>query len=230
VEAATGLAVRATIPRFRSAGLGSPVRGHAIPLRDAPDHAASEAFRSLAAGLGADLPPRGALLGVTSTRRGEGRTTANVDLALALAQSGRRTLLVDVDLRKPLAHAQLGAPAAPGLAEHLQSGEDWRDLVHETPHADLYVLPAGTRSRPPGELLAGPPLRDLLEELRGEFDAIVLDLPPAAGIADVHLLAGRLDALLLLCRLGAVRRDDLVACTEGLRRGGASLVGAIANG
>jgi len=229
LEDAAGLAVRGVVPRFRGPSLRPRVRGRAIPLRDAPDHPAAEAYRTLEAGLAAGAADEGRILGVTSTLRGEGRSTANVDLAIALAQAGKRTLLVDADLRRPAVHTLFALPAAPGLAEHAEGGDGWRALVHETEHPGLHVLPAGTPKSSPGECLASARVRAMLEESREEFDAIVLDLPPARRIADVFLLGGSLDEVVLLCKSGGVPRRELVACAEGLERGGVRVVGAVLN-
>jgi polysaccharide biosynthesis transport protein len=230
LEEASGLPVRGVVPRFRNSSLRPPVPGRAIPLRDAPDHPAAEAFRVLQAGLDPLFAAEGGrILGATSTRRGEGRSTMNVDLAVALARSGRRTLLIDGDLRQPTVHQQFSLPLSPGLCDCASGDADWHEFVQETDCSGLRILTAGKVESSPGECLAGAPIRSLLAQARDEFDAIVVDLPPARGIADVHLLGASFDAIFFLCRAGRVRRRDLVACVDDLRGGGLPLIGAVLN-
>lgn len=226
--AATGLPVLGTIPFFERRTKGTRVF---LPMRDAPDGPLAEAYRSLRANLRFAVGDLTQLrtLAVTSCAPSEGKSTTNVDLALALASAGRRVLLVDGDLRRPAVHRYLELREGPGLAEVLTEGRPWRPLVQASGAPGLDVLVAGRHRGAAGELLSGARSLALLAELEGEYDMVVFDLPPALVVADVETFAHRLDALLLLYREDGLPRQAVEAAVRRLRQSGAKLVGAILN-
>ncbi|MEX1026218.1 MAG: polysaccharide biosynthesis tyrosine autokinase [Planctomycetota bacterium] len=229
-EEATGLAVLASIPDFRVGA--ARVRGAGaefLALRDAPEHAAAEAYRGLRATL--RRLPNGASsvhVAATSAAPGEGKSTTNIDLALAFAAAGRRVLLVDADLRKPSVHRYLGLERGPGLAEALAGDIDWRSAVR-TSEQGLSVLTAGRASGPRGDLFGSERMTTLVDEFAADMDIVVYDLPPALAVADAADFAHRLDAMLLVYRVGGLPRTALVEAKRRLEHVDAPLVGGVLN-
>ena len=209
---------------------------------------AAEAFRSLGAAVrlnARDRPLR--VLVVTSPGSGEGKTFVASNLAITLAQSGSRVLLVDADLRRPVIHTVFGISNTVGLVDALRRMLGDASAVsqgqHETSHADptrtpglvasnienLWLLPAGTPLRNPGELLSSNRLGQLLKDLAQEWDAVVLDSAPIGTVADTLLLGQHASACLLVARWGRTRRAALGGAIAALRGVGRPLVGVVLN-
>lgn len=231
LEATSGLPILATIPDFTSGR--TRVRGAGkqfVAVRDAPRGPVAEAYRSLRANLRFALEsgdPR--TVAVTSCAPGEGKSTANVDLAWALASGGRRVCLVDADLRRPSVHRYLDLDPAAGVAEVLHQGADWRGLVRATQLPGLDVLTAGELGGRGGELFDGERAGELVAELREEYDRVVFDLPPAGVVADVEGFAHALDGVILLYRSGGLSREALRTTLARLRQAGVQILGAVLN-
>ncbi len=196
---------------------------------------AAEAFRSLGAAVllnARDHPLR--MLVVTSAGPGEGKTFVASNLAITLAQSGSRVLLVDADLRRPAIHRLFGLSNAVGLVDMLcrpvrqPSPSSPTGLVASTVE-NLWILPAGTASRNPGELLSSNRLGPVLQDLAQEWDTLVLDSAPIGTVADTLLLSQHASACLLVARWGRTRRAALGGAIAGLRGVGRPLVGVVLN-
>jgi capsular exopolysaccharide synthesis family protein len=125
-------------------------------------------------------------------------TAAN--LAVMLARSGARVLLVDADLRRGRMHKQFDLPAAPGLAEVLGEQQAWPGVVTQNSVPNLYILPRGTAPRHPGELFVKSIKQQFLKEAGGKYDFILLDSPPIMAADDVSNLAPYVDGVLMVIR------------------------------
>lgn len=232
VEDATGLTVFGSIPDFRH-GYARIKRARAdfLPLRDDPDGPISEAYRSirenLRFALKGDKPLR--TLGVTSCSPGEGKSTANISLAMSFAGTLQRVLLVDADMRKPSVHSSFGIALQPGLSEVIEERADWHSCIRRSDYTGLDLLCAGYSETSPGELLRSARVTNLITEWKAEYDMVVFDLPPALAVADVEILAHELDAVILLYRSGGAHREVLSAAARKLARVGAHVLGAVVN-
>lgn len=232
VEEATGLPVFGSIPDFRRGALRAlKPRGIFLPLRDDPDGPLSEAYRSVRESLrfaqDGETPLR--TLACTSCAPCEGKSTTNINLAMAFAGPGRRVLLVDADMRKPTVHSTLELPLAPGLGEVLEGRAAWRECVRASGHEGLEILCAGTPRASPSDLLRGARTGGLLAEWRAHYDLVVIDVPPALAVADTEILARELDLVLLVYRAGGVHRDAIATMTRKLARTGARVAGVVVN-
>ena len=167
---------------------------------------------------------------VTSASPGEGKSVTSANLALVLAQAGRRVLLVDCDLRRPTVHKKFGLSREPGLSHALFSDSDFDLSTLAQPADDLFVLPAGQIVPNPSELLGSKRMRDFIEAMRGHFDIVVLDAPPVHAATDAVLLSTQADATLVVARAGATRDYDLEAALTALSGVGARLIGIVLNG
>jgi capsular exopolysaccharide synthesis family protein len=235
LEEATDLPTFGVIPDFRQGLLRVKGAGaFFLGMRDDPEGPIAEAYRGLRANLRFVVAPgegrrEPRSLALTSCAPGEGKSTTNVDLALAFAGAGRRVLLVDADLRRPSVHRFLGRPRSPGLTDILGQGLDWRTCVQESIGENLDLISAGATHSAPGELLLRPELESLTEEWCEHYDLVLFDLPPALVVADVAGFAHKLDAILLLYRAGGLPRTAVVQGVESLRRAGANVVGVVLN-
>jgi len=174
-----------------------------------------------------DRPCRSLL--ITSAGPGDGKTTTALHLAAAHSEHGKRTLLIDADLRRPSVHRAFNLSGVTGLSSALMGEVHWRDAclrVDGLPQ--LHVLPAGPPSRRAGDLM-GRRLTELLEEASAEYDLVVLDAPPLLGFAEPLQMATAADAVLVVARAGQTSRKSVAAVLATLTRLRARTVGLVLN-
>lgn len=166
---------------------------------------------------------------ITSAGPGEGKTTTAVHLAIAHAEQGKRTLIVDADLRRPSVHRKLGCSTEIGLSDVLINGLAWKDaLVAVKDNPNLYVIPAGPPSHRASDVI-GPRMGDLLDEFGREFDLIVLDAPPLLGFAEPLQMATVSDGVLIVSRAGETKRKAVGDVISALKRLRANVIGIVLN-
>lgn len=197
-----------------------------------PRSAQAESLRALRSELSRQVFRDGAQpasLAVLSPQAQDGKSFLSANLAVAWTQAGRRTLLIDADLRSPRQHQIFGIDDATGLSSLLagRSGLEAIARVGDVP--GLCVLPAGPLPPNPLELLDGPVFRDLMGELSARFDQIVVDTPASARGADALAVADRCTAALVVARRHASRLASLSALTGQLSRGPARVAGLVMN-
>jgi capsular exopolysaccharide synthesis family protein len=205
------------------------------PLRDLTVHthprsAMAEACRTLRtnlAFLGADRPLEA--LVVTSPAPSDGKTTVAISLAIAFAQSGKRVLLVDSDMRRPRVHRTLGIPGRSGLTTLLVTDATLRDVAQTTEIRGLEVLPCGPVPPNPAELLHTPRFRQFLDEARETYDHVIFDSPPVGAVTDAAILAPQVDGVLIVLRANRTHRKAVHAALRQLGDVGANIVGGVLN-
>lgn len=153
---------------------------------------------------------------ITSNGPGEGKTTSAYALALSLARLGRRTLLVDADLRRPQIHALVNRPNRSGLSDFL-AGASGAPVQQPTEIPNLFVVTSGPIPPSPTELLASDALPRFVEWARSHYDAVIIDGPPVLGIADVPLLATAADAVVFVVEMSRATRFSLRNALDRLR-------------
>lgn len=196
-----------------------------ITLTD-PRSPVSEAYRTLRTNLSfysLDTPLRS--LVVTSPAAGEGKSTTVANLAVTMAQSGRRTLLVDCDLRRPSLHELLDKPAEPGLTNVLL-GETEEIPIQPTAVDNLYLLSAGPQPPNPADMLGSRRLDTILARVVDEFDMVLFDAPPVIAVTDAAVLGAKVDGVLLVIQAGKTRRDHAERAKELLEKAHVRIVGA----
>ncbi len=179
------------------------------------------------------LSPEGSskrMLAVTSAVPGDGKTTFTANFAITLANSGNKTLLIDADLRRGNIHGYFEQPLEGGLAEVLEGRLSIREATRETGIKNLYFMRAGERPANPSELLIGPATKELVKELRSEFDYVVFDCPPLTAIDDTFSIAAFLDGLFFVVRAGKTSIRFAKMGINSIHQRGAPMLGIIVNG
>jgi capsular exopolysaccharide synthesis family protein len=170
------------------------------------------------------------LIQVTSPHAGDGKTTLAANLAISIAQSGKRTLLMEADFRRPRVHKVFGLGESLGVCNVIADGEELSDVVHETSVEHLSVIPCGPRPNNPSELLTSPRFEQLLEVLREKYEYVIVDSPPVLAVTDPTAVAPRVDGVLLVMRLTRNARSASKRAREVLDSIGANVLGVIING
>lgn len=207
----------------------------ALVVLSSPHSPTAEAYRALRTSIrfsrvGKDLRS----LVVTSAGPGEGKTTTAANLAIVLAQSGQRVLLVDADLRRPAVHKRFGLINNLGLSSLMLAENPTDSFIIERhlqpgPVDNLHILTSGPIPPNPAELLSTEVAHQLFEVLEEQVDCVVYDTPPALTVTDAVILGSRVDAVLQVILAGSTRRDVTVRCRDVLQRVGANVLAPILN-
>lgn len=227
IEEHLGAPVIGIIPAVR----GWNERGLARLLtREDPSSAVAEAYRTLGTNIrfAASQQPLQILM-VTSSLPEEGKSATASNLALVLAQSGLRTILVDADLRRPRADKFLDVPPGPGLREALEGWRELVDVIQMSEVPGLAVLRSGETPQDPASLLSGPEVGRVFSELRKAADIIVCDAPPVLPVADASIIAARVDGVLFVHDPGISPKTALAEAVRQLRTAGGHVIGGVHN-
>lgn len=166
---------------------------------------------------------------ITSSQRGEGRSTVTANLAFVLAGANRRVVIIDADLRSPRQHQFFGLPNDCGLTSVLRDEAPVADALQTSRIPRIQVLTSGPEPAYPPELLGSERMGQLLTELRGTADLILLDAPPLEQVADAAILAGIVDGVILVVQRGRAREGAVIAAIRKLETLQARVVGVVAN-
>lgn len=192
---------------------------------------AAEAYRTLRTNVQFAFPGvKSPCVLVTSPGPGEGKSLTTANLAIVLGDVGRRTLVVDADLRRPTQHRIFDVERACGLSEVLAGAASWRDAVLRTASENVHVLPAGHLPPNPAELLSRGGLAGLLEDLRSSYDIILIDSPPVIPFTDAAVIGASASGAFLVVRAGLTTPEALSRARAMLEAVGAHAVGAVLNG
>lgn len=194
-----------------------------------PRLAVSEAYRALRTALLLSSAEGLRMVAVTSAGAGEGKTVTASNLAVVMAQLGRKVLLIDGDLRKPRLHSVFNVSNRTGLVHLLTGGAEMDGVLQRTAVSNLWVIPSGPIPPNPSELLASSHMTDLLQEAESRFDLILFDTPPALAVTDATLVGALADGVILCLRSGRVLREDARACRDRLQRADVKVLGAVLN-
>ena len=191
----------------------------------------SEAYRGLRTSVQFSRPDvMVQIIVLTSPAPSEGKSVTASNLAYVMAQAGRRTLLVDADLRKPSIHKKFGLPREPGLRDMLFQEED--EFVFDrfaSGIENLWIVPSGGVIPNPSELVSSKRMREFLHSARSQFDIIILDAPPVLPATDAVLLSTQADAAIIVVAAGRSRRHEIELTLESLNSVGAPVIGAVLN-
>jgi polysaccharide biosynthesis transport protein len=196
-----------------------------------PQSQMSESYRALRTSLlltSLGGPPKVIL--ITSALPQEGKTTTSINTAIVLAQKGTRVLLIDADLRRPSIHKTLGMGPKTGLSNVLTGNATLQQaVIRSSLLPTLFVLTAGTPPPNPAELLASSNMRDILAELREQYDHIIVDTPPTLSVTDAVVMSTRADAVVLVIRSGQTTKQALRRARDLLMQVNARVAGVLLN-
>ncbi|MFO0840327.1 MAG: polysaccharide biosynthesis tyrosine autokinase [Phycisphaerae bacterium] len=196
-----------------------------------PQSLVAEAFRQVRTNLLFSGPAESqrALL-ITSPGPGDGKTTIAINLAVTLAQSGQRVLLIDCNFRRPMIRENFPEAAADGLSNTLTGQAPWEQLATRSSISGLDILSSGPMPPNPSELLGSVYMRDLIDQAKRKYDRVILDGPPSLLVTDALILAVLVDGVVMVSRAVANSRGALRRAREQLERINARIIGAVLNG
>ncbi len=166
---------------------------------------------------------------VATGRPGQGGTTTICNLAIALAQIGKRIILIDADMRRPSLHKFFSVPNEAGLSTLLQGQGNLTDAFQKTDIENLIIVPAGPRPLNPSELLGSNEMRDLVRRLEEHCDLVLFDTPSTIVFSDGPMLASWIDAVLMVVSANQVPRGTEKQARELLERAKANVIGVVVN-
>jgi polysaccharide biosynthesis transport protein len=169
------------------------------------------------------------VLQITSPDMGDGKSTLTANLAVSLAQSGKRVLVVDADLRRPQQGDIFGVTSETGFSSVLMGTAEPLDAIVQTSIPNLSIMPSGSLPPNPAELLSSPRLKEVFDYLSERFDTILVDTPPLLAVTDPSVVSPRVDGVLLTFRLGKESRPHAQRAKEILDTLGAKILGVVVN-
>ena len=179
---------------------------------------------------------------VTSAGPGDGKTSIVNNLGITMAKSGMKVLIIDVDLRRPRQHRIFQQDRVPGITDFLTQKVEPADsqqlaidelsetgLIRPTSVDNLYLLPAGSHVSNPGMLITSEKIRELIRDLAGQYDMILVDSPPLLSVADPVILSNEIESTLLVIKSGETKQEMAVQAKESLERVDAQILGIVLN-
>jgi capsular exopolysaccharide synthesis family protein len=204
------------------------VRTQPLIVHDNPRAPLAEAFRQLRTNLDyVDLDKSNKLIVITSALPHEGKTVVACNLAIAMAQSGNKVVVVEADLRRPRAAEYLGMENAVGLTSVLTGQVPLSVALQPWRGGLLDFLGAGPLPPNPSELLASSQMVAVLADLRSRYNTVIFDAAPTLPVADAAVLAAQCDGVLFVARYGWARTDQIRAAAETIRRVAAPIFGVV---
>ena len=209
------------------------VQGHAsLVAAHKPSATASESFRDVRTGLffRSNVDDIKTIL-FTSPSPGDGKSTTTANIAISIAQAGKKVCLIDADFRRPRVHQYFGQELSPGLLGVLSGEMELDEAIQPCAiQEDLFLMPAGGRPSNPGELVTSEEFRNLIEALREKFDYVLIDSPPVLPVSDPATIASIVDGVYLVTRIRKGVKLTSQKAKETLDRVGANWMGVIVNG
>ena len=199
--------------------------------REDPRSPVSEAYRSLRTSMLFTSPDKKVKsILVSSAGPGEGKTTTVANLAITYANLGKKTLLVDTDLRRPVIHKVLDLKKEPGITDYLSgSVSDFSSIIQETEIENLCAVPSGIIPPNPSELLGSSKMLDLIKSLENEWDMILFDSPPLVAVTDATMVSKEIDRIIMVVKVGQTDKKAFDHTITSLRNVNAPIGGVILN-
>lgn len=182
--------------------------------------AATEAYKLLRTNLMFSFPGEDTchVIGITSSVQGEGKSSTACNTAYALAEAGESVLLLEADLRRPTIASKLGLARAPGLSNLLVSRSDYHEVLQQCPLSPgMHIITSGDIPPNPSELLGSNRMAQLIERLRGEYDYIIIDMPPVTAVSDAIVASKLVDGIAVVVRSRVADQQMLAEALRQLR-------------
>ncbi|VBB09398.1 exopolysaccharide synthesis protein [Lucifera butyrica] len=188
----------------------------------------SEAYRTLRTNLRFAKADALNLIMFTSTGPGEGKSLTAANTAVAMAQTGKKAIVIDCDLRKPVQHRIFGKENL-GVTNILVEGGKMAELLQETPIPNLYLLPSGPNPPNPSELLGSAKMLNILTEAKKLADIVIIDAPPTIAVTDACVLATNVDGIVLVVGAGMTRPEMAKQALSLLMQANGCVLGVVLN-
>ena len=200
-------------------------------LHNKLNFAATEAYKLLRTNVIFTMPDNGKchVVGVTSSIRGEGKSTTATNLSYALAETGKKVLLVDADLRLPSIAKKLEIASKPGLSNLVAGMSGDEAIVKWEGLENWHILPSGDIPPNPTEMLGSPQMAKIIEKYSEVYDFIILDLPPVNIVSDALIVSPLVDGMIVVVREDYSERRALMHCTKLLEMSNAKVLGFVMN-
>ena len=193
--------------------------------------AAKESYRTIRTNLMFSMAKKGCkTILFTSSIQGEGKTTTSSNVAFSIARSNKKVLLVDLDLRRPHIHRLVKLSNTPGITNILSGFNSLEETIHKDVFKGLDVICAGTLSPNPAEIIASEELAALLEQLKADYDFIILDTPPINVVSDALTVIPYVDGVVMVARPNYTARKELQNAIGKINMVGGKILGVVANG
>ncbi|CAM3557266.1 CpsD/CapB family tyrosine-protein kinase [Marinicrinis lubricantis] len=166
---------------------------------------------------------------ITSSKMREGKSTTTANLAVAYAQSGKKVLIMDADLRNPTQHRIFQCSNLYGLSTLLSKQNTLDDVIQTTDVQSLDIIPAGPVPPNPSEMLSSKSMSELLEQLKEHYDVVLIDTPPVMPVSDAQIIAAQSDGVILVIDTGKVRKEMALKAKKSLEHVNARILGAVLN-
>lgn len=166
---------------------------------------------------------------VTSSKPSEGKSTTSANIAVAFAQSNKKVLLIDADMRKPIQHRMFGNSNRIGLTTALFQQKELGDVVQMTNTDNLWFMSAGPTPPNPSELLSSKRMAALLEAAKRSYDVIIVDTPPILFVTDAQIVAAQSDGVVLVVDSGKVKKEIAAKAKASLDHVKAKVIGVVLN-
>ena len=195
-----------------------------------PKSIAAESYRTLRTNIQySSFDKEYKVIMVTSSEPGEGKSTTAGNLALCLAQGDKKVILVDCDLRKPSLHKKFKVSNIIGLSDVIIGKEELVTAIHRY-NKNLVILTSGKIPPNPSEMLSSKTMTGLLEELKNNFDYIILDTPPVQAVTDSQILSTKSDGTIIVVKAERTKKDSVENAINLLKKVNANIIGTVLNG
>lgn len=209
-----------------------PPLSNVLVTESDPNSVIAESYRSLRTSIRhkrLGKPDTAIVLMIASPKAQEGKTTTASNLAVTFARDGQEVIVVDCNLRQPSVHTVFGMPNTAGLVQYLKSASPAKDNITKAVLPNLHIMTAGAQPSNPSELLGSRRMAELMDELKQQFDVVLLDTPSALDFTDAPLLAEYSDGIILVAEHGRTKREWAKQAKARLEQSGAKLLGIILN-
>lgn len=208
------------------------VRENQKTLHKNLEFTATEQYKLLRANLSFTLPEdvKCPIIGVTSSMRGEGKSTTAVNLSYVLAEAGKRVILIDGDMRIPSVAKKMRISNSPGLTDCLKGSESVQlSLFKSELFNNWYIMPAGALPPNPSELLGSKRMENILKSLSDAFDYIIIDLPPVNLVSDALAISKYITGMIVVIREDYAEKRELENCVRLLKMSNVNVLGCVMN-
>ena len=203
--------------------------GTTVLITKQPDSVIAEAYRGLKTNIQySSIDEQYKVLVITSAIPGEGKTTVAANLALALAESEKRVLLIDCDFRKPSLYKQFIICNMSGISQILTNELKLQEVLVSY-NDNLDIIPSGGKVPNPSEMLSSKAMDDFLNDMKECYDYIILDTPPMKAAADAQVLISRADAVLFVIKSNSTKKEDIKEAIDLIEKVQGKIIGTVLN-